>query len=832
MLILPKDTSKPFFQKQFFMAQTKEMISDKALICYHCGEICPSDSIHNEEKIFCCEGCKIVYEILNEKKLCNYYALNSSPGKSQKTEHLKNKYEYLDNDELVKKILDFSDGKISTVTFFIPQIHCSSCIWLLENLFKIDSSFLQSRVNFVEKKLSVSFQSNKISLKQVVETLAFIGYEPQISFEDVEKKSQSYVEKKLYYKVGLAGFGFGNIMLLSFPEYLSIDVSSQSLRATFSYVIFLLSLPLFFYCGSEYFISAFKGLRKKFVNIDVPLSIGIFALFVKSSYEIFVNSNPGYMDSLAGLIFFLLLGKIFQNKTYYMLNFERNYKSFFPISVTVKKSGEEKSIPLHQLKIGERVVVRNGELIPADSILFSGEGNIDYSFVTGESFPVEKVAGELIYAGGRQVGSSIELEVLKEVSQSYLTQLWNNFQIKKSEDFSFTGVANSFSKYFTFAVLFIAVAAYLFWMNRDMNIAINAFITVLIVACPCAISMSTPFTLGNTLRIFGKNDFYVKNIRVLEEMAKVDTVVWDKTGTLTEAGQTKINFEGEALSDEETVWVKSLVQNSNHPLSKKIYASLVAPGILKVDNFIEISGKGIQCEILGHKLKIGGVSFFDLQNENEFDELKSGEFSSAVSSEVYVSIDGKIRGKFKIQNKYREEAATVIEQIQRKYDAFLLSGDNETERLYLLKFFTNEANVIFRQSPIDKLNFIKKLQAEKKKVLMLGDGLNDSGALAKSNVGISVSEDILSFTPASDAILNAKMLKKLPTFLNFTTSSLKIIYVSFVISMLYNLVGFYYAVQGLLSPLVSAILMPLSSISIVIFTTIITTFFAKRKGLL
>ena len=814
------------------MTLSKLVSQEINLTCYHCGEDSPSDSIHLDEKIFCCEGCKIVYEILNEKNLCTYYDLNTSPGKTQNNLLLKNKYEYLDDEELTAKLLDFSDGKVSTITFFIPQMHCSSCIWLLENLFKVDANILQSRVNFIEKKLSLSFRSDQISLRKVVELLAFIGYEPQISFEDVEKKAKVSVNKKLYYKVGVAGFGFGNIMLLSFPEYLSIDVSSESLRTTFSYVIFLLSLPLFFYCGSEYFISAFKGLRKKYVNIDVPLSLGILAFFGKSSYDIFAYGSPGYMDSLAGLIFFLLLGKIFQNKTYEVLNFERNYKSFFPISVTIKKSGEEKTIPLSQLKIGERIVVRNGELIPADSILFNGEGNIDYSFVTGEASPVQKVVGEMIYAGGRQMGSSIELEVLKEVSQSYLTQLWNNFQTKSGAEFSFTGIANSLSKYFTFVILLIASIAFFYWIRIDTNIAITSFITVLIIACPCALAMSTPFTLGNTLRIFGKNDFYVKNIRVLEDIANIDTIVWDKTGTITKAGETEIEFSGESLSDEEKVMVKSLVRNSNHPLSKKIFASIENSTFSKVENFTEIVGQGITGEIDGQKIKIGGETFFNLKHKTEGENTIFETMPVPVSSEVYLSINDVIKGKYKIQNKYRDETDSVIKQTQKKYDSYLLSGDNETEKSFLVKLFGSEERVFFKQSPLAKLNFIKKLQSGKKKVLMLGDGLNDAGALAQSNVGISISEDILNFTPASDAILNAKMLLNLPTFLNFTTVSLKIIYASFFISILYNIFGLYFAVQGLLSPLLSAVLMPISSISVVVFTTITTTFFAKRKGLL
>jgi len=250
-------------------------------------------------------------------------------------------------------------------------------------------------------------------------------------------------------------------------------------------------------------------------------------------------------------------------------------------------------------------------------------------------------------------------------------------------------------------------------------------------------------------------------------MAKVDTIVWDKTGTITEAGASEIEFVGNFLSGEEKNMVKSLVRNSNHPLSKKIFAALDASSSLKVEKFIEIAGQGIEGEISGLKIKLGGERFFKLniakKVERNINQL------IPVSSEVYLSINEVMKGKFKIQNKYRADAGSVIQEIQKKYESHLLSGDNESEKHYLVNLFGNEERVFFQQSPPDKLNFIRKLQSEKKKVLMIGDGLNDAGALAQSDVGISISEDIMNFTPASDAILNAKMLKKIPTFLNFTT---------------------------------------------------------------
>ena len=214
------------------------------------------------------------------------------------------------------------------------------------------------------------------------------------------------------------------------------------------------------------------------------------------------------------------MGKLFQNKTYETLNFERNYKSYFPLSVILKRDESEVSIPISKLNVGDRIIIRNNEIIPADSVLFGGEGNIDYSFVTGESKLSSKVLGELVYAGGKQIGSAIELEVIKEVSQSYLTQLWNNETFKNRIESNFSTISNTVSKYFTVVILFIALLSFLFWLPSNFHTAINVLTAVLIVACPCALALSIPFTLGNTIRIFGKNKFYLKNVNVIEELAK------------------------------------------------------------------------------------------------------------------------------------------------------------------------------------------------------------------------------------------------------------------------------------------------------------------------
>lgn len=790
------------------------------LICYHCGQDCPDDSIQIEDKNFCCNGCKTVYEILNQNQLCSYYNFENNPGISPASVSDK-KYDYLDEPDVIEKLTDFRDDKYTSLTFYIPQMHCSSCIWLLENLYKLNSAVVLSKVNFVRKELSVRYLHEKLSLKELVKLLASIGYEPQISLESVESKKEKHPNRHLYYKIGIAGFAFGNIMLFSFPEYFSIDITETLLKKFFSYLNLILALPVFFYSASDYFISAFKGLRKKVINIDVPISLGIFVLFIRSAYEILFNVGAGYFDSMTGLVFFLLIGKILQEKTYDALNFERDYKAYFPLSVTIKQNENEKSIPISKLMIGNRILVRKNEIIPADSILINGEGIIDYSFVTGESHPVSKVSGEMIFAGGRQLGGAIELEVIKEVSQSYLTRLWNNDTFNKAGDSYFTRFSNTVSKYFTIIVLLIATGAGSYWLTVDLKTAVHVFTSVLIVACPCALALSTPFTLGNAMRIFGRNKFYLKNSSVIEDMAKVDEIVFDKTGTITESGKADIIFHGKVLTPFEQKLVKSLVRNSTHPLSKRIYDSIDLNEIFPVSRFEEKPGFGISGVIYGNELKLGSAKF--VGQEKDIDDN--------LQTKIHLSINGQVVGKFIVANSYREGISDVIKKLASDYHLSLLSGDNEGEKTTLENFFGKESNLNFRQSPEDKLIYVKEQQLKGKKVLMLGDGLNDAGALSQSDVGIAVTDDISNFSPACDAILHGSELKKMPQFLAYSKDSIKIIYASFVISFLYNLIGLSFAVEAMLSPILAAILMPVSSISVVLFATVMTNIFGKKRGL-
>ena len=608
-------------------------------------------------------------------------------------------------------------------------------------------------------------------------------------------------------------------MLLSFPGFFESDEFwFNQYKHFFRWLMFALTLPVLFYSASDYFISAYKGIRSKILNIDIPLALGILAMFIRSSYDIITDSGQGFFDSLNSLVFLLLIGKFFQQRTYSFLSFERDYKSYFPIGITrIKKDNTEESIQVYDIEEGDRLLIRNEELIPVDCILVKGEAQIDYSFVTGESKSIEKQNGDKLFAGGKQKGVAIEVEAIKNVSQSYLTQLWSNEVFDKDKFQGVKTLTDKISKYFTIIILLVAFASLLYWLQfGNIKEAFNIFTAILIIACPCALAVSAPFALGNMLRIFGKYKLYLKNTKVIEQMEKIDTIIFDKTGTITTSSENKLRYEGEKLSDEEMILLKNSLRNSNHTLSRQIYNSIPQIGNIKIESFNEINGKGIISTYGDIQMKIGSSSFVTSKPNH-------------LETSVYISINDVYKGKYIFENEYRKGIKELFYSLSEKYDLFILSGDNESERENLSRWLPKNTEVYFNQSPNDKLAFINSLQEKNKKVLMIGDGLNDAGALKQSDIGFSVSENINIFSPACDGIMDAEKLHKLDKFIQLSKQSLYIIKWSFIISLCYNCIGLGFAISGKLEPVVAAILMPISSISVVLFTTLATNFLGKNK---
>ncbi len=788
--------------------------------CRHCALPCPEPPVRDGDNHFCCAGCRAVYSILTENGLGRFYDLNDAPGVRPSDAIRDGAFDYLDDEDLRRKLLDFTDSKTSRVTLHIPAIHCIACVWLLENLFQLLPGVGRSQVDFPRKTVAISFDTS-LPLSKLVGFLASLGYEPVLKLRNAVEKPRDPVTRRLYLQLGIAGFAFGNVMMLSFPGYLGMDPAIEaSFTGAFGWISLVLALPVFLFSASDYWRAAWTCIRQRILTIEFPIAIGIAALFAQSATEVVRGMGPGYLDSFTGLLFFLLCGRWFQRKTWETLSFDRDYTSYFPISVVRREHVGERAIPLTRLNVGDHIVVRNQELVPADAILRSGPALIDYSFVTGESDPVARVTGDYIYAGGRQVGGAIELETVKEVSHSYLTSLWNSDAFHKTDRRDLATLTNAAGRYFTFGVLLIALATIAYWLHRDPSVAIRAFSAVLLVACPCALALSAPFALGSAVRILGRNGFFFRNGAVLERMARVDTIVFDKTGTLTLPSNNRMEFLGAALDPDEQRLIRAVARQSVHPHSRHIADALSAEPVPAITDFHEVAGRGVAGTVGRRTVRLGSATWCGAEDA-----------APATAAHVHVAIDGLPRGRFVVHQSYRDSAHGLLRGLGRRFRLAVLSGDNDRERQTLQSTLGEDADLRFEQSPHDKLAYVRERQADGRRIMMIGDGLNDAGALKQSDVGVAVSDDVASFSPACDVIMDSAHFGRLGDVLAFSRSARGIVLASFAISILYNSIGISFAASGALSPMIAAILMPASSFSVIGFTLVATRVAARWRNL-
>lgn len=783
--------------------------------CYHCHETCLDEIVHYADKAFCCHGCKQVYQLLADNSLDQYYVCDVNPGKAPSAQN----FEYLNNPHFQNQLISFSSHGIAKVNFHLPAIHCRSCLYLLENLQKINPGIVKTTLNFGKKDLSVWFRENEINLGQLATLLASLGYEPLISSDEAqsEKRKIQGHQTQLFIKLGIAGFCAGNAMLFSFPEYLGIE--DGSLKHLFGYINIALGSLAVFYSGSDYFKNVWAHTKLGKMTIEIPILLGILVGYGRSVYEVFSHTGAGYIDSVSGLIFFLLIGKWFQQKSFDFLSFERNYKAYFPLVICKLEQGIETNYPLDQIKVGDHVIIRNQEIIPADAVLVDGSSQLDYSFVTGESELVTLAEGNSMYAGGRHTGERIEIEIKKELNQSHLTQLWEQQAFKdplhKTENWE--NFANQVGGYFTLGLISLAILVGSYWLYTDPSRWSNAVVSILVIACPCALAISYPFALGHGIRWLEKQKFFVKDIQTFERMAQVDTIVFDKTGTLTLPSTQKPTLHlTRDLMPQEWNMLYSIASQSTHPMSRQFvkYAQKMGnKDLVPLENFVEKTGKGLEATIEGLIYRLGNAKFTGHAVPKNNDYIRS-------ESQLYIQIAGIPLGYLEFPWVYRSGIEVMLHQLQSNYQVYLLSGDKETHAGTILDWFPDPSTYRFECSPMEKMEFIRSLQTNGNKVMMLGDGLNDAGALREAHVGIAISDDHLHFTPASDAILKGEHLAQLPVFLNFAHYGLKLIKLSFLVSLVYNVFGLSFAVQGNLSPLIAAILMPVNSISMLLIANL------------
>ena len=771
-------------------------------VCRHCGDPCAAGAIATTDGDFCCRGCETVFSLLQRAGLGAFYSCEVTPGPSQRQVERRDarRFAALDDPALADRLVTFNDGKTARVTFAVPSIHCASCVWLLEQLWRFDSGITRSEVDLLRRAVHVEFSPASTTLRRIAEQLTAVGYEPSLSPEDAPLSVPAN-RRRLHLQIGVAGFAFGNIMLFSIPRYANGAPLDPAFQRMFDLLNIALAIPVLLFSAAPYFRTASEAIRGRSMAIEVPVALGLAVLFARSVFDIITGYSEGFLDSFAGLVFFLLLGRLFQQKVFDRIAFDRTYRSFLPLSVRVERPAGVELVPLEHVKPGDCIQIRPGEVVPADSALVSASGSrIDYAFVTGEQTPIGLAEGDVVRAGGRAV-DLMRLRILRGVSHSHLASLWNNPVFAKTKSRWLTDVATRFGAWFTFGAVGLAIAGAIAWWP-DAAASASVATAVLIIACPCALTLSAPITLGTAMGLLGRCGLYLKHPAVAFDLSRIDMIAFDKTGTLTEAGERRI-IES-LLSSRGWALARELAMHSTHPISRAIVTHAAASPDLgaRVTDVDEIPGQGITGVVNGIRVAIGNAQLTHIHPAD----------SGTAEDRTFVRAGDEI-GWIRMSSSIRPGVERAARALSRSHSVHLLSGDYDVERLQWSDIFGRQMR--FRQTPQDKLDFISAAHEAGHHVLMIGDGLNDSGALAAADVGIAVSDETACIVPACDAVIGGNRVADLPAFVRYAARARTVVFICFAVSVLYNILGLRLALRGHLTPIASAILMPVSSLTII-----------------
>jgi len=779
--------------------------------CQHCGNPVPFGLAD-----FCCSGCETVYTLLYRKGLDRYYALADTPGLTPQEDPTH--YEFLEDPALNDRLHDFQIADRAGITLSIPSIHCAACVWLLENLYQIHDGIGLSEVNLNKRQVRIQYNNKTLTLPELARFLDGLGYPPVFTLIDTDQTNEPSQTRPLLIRLGVAGFCFGNIMLFTFPFYLGLTPAASPQAWSFSLLSLALSIPVLLYSADVYWKAAIRDLKARRLGIDVPITLGLIALLGASLADVFLYQKEGFFDSLAGLVFLLLCGRVFQQKTFERMVFDRDYRSYFPISATRIVNDAEESCALDALNPGDTIRVRHGELIPADGTLSATNTTIDYSFITGEAEPVDAHQGDTLHAGGRINGAPATLTLTRSVSQSYLTSLWNQNADGPDEQRSIT---DRLSPWFTATILVIATVAAAVWVSLNPAQAPFVFAAVLIVACPCALALSAPFVHGQALRLLGTHGIYLRNGNVLERLSAIRAILFDKTGTLTAGYDTDFVTPEPVDADSMNV-IRNAASLSTHPLCRALVTADLTT--LEFDTWTETPSQGIHATYNTTSIRLGKTAWLNEHNITT-------PTLSHTGSTIAVAINNHYVGTFVINPHFRTNLSTLLNTLRKGFSLALVSGDRQESAAQLEPYADHFSQIHMATPPHRKAELVEQQQNLGKPVMMIGDGLNDSAALRSSDVGVVVSDDTANFCPASDIIVKAESLPQLPALFTFAKRSSNLTRTCIALSLAYNVVGISIAVSGHLSPLVAAILMPLSSITIISTALLGTRFLARTVNL-
>jgi Cu+-exporting ATPase len=786
------------------------------IACDHCAlefdeKVMIKENIHGDDKYFCCNGCQGVYHLLGAEGLDEFYKKASGTKLSQPKE-LNDDLAKFDFDGFKKKFIKQKDG-LFEVSLIVEGIHCSACVWLNEKVLHKTEGIIEAQINYTNHKAKIVWDPNVLKLSDIILKIRSIGYNAYPYDASIQEERSNRIRKDYYIRLLVGVFSSMNIMWIAIALYSGYfsGISDEN-KKVLHVAEFILATPALFYTGWVYFKGAYYGLKNRFINMDFLVATGATLAYVYSIYAMISGHGEVYFDSVTMIITFVFVGKYLEvlskKKAVDTLD---ALTSTLPSELVVIRDDEKVVVGIEEIEIGDIIEIKPGDKVVIDGKSISGEGAFDESSLSGESRPIYKKVGDDIISGTISLDSVIRYRATKEFENSTLSSIVSLLENSLTKKPKIEKLANQISGYFSVTILLIAVATFIGWYYYGGNFerALIVAISVIVIACPCALGVATPVATLMGLSVGAKRGIVFREASYLESMSKADVLLLDKTGTITQGRPDVVGYEEYNEYDKNILY--SLALSSTHPISKAIvkYLEKNYEDIkeYKLENIKNIEARGVSAVYAGKQILGGNVKLLD---ENSIKIEKSSDFT------MYAfAIDGKLCSIFRLDDKLKPDAKDVIGKFKKEgIEVVMLTGDNEkvaskiSKEVGIEKFYHS----LF---PKQKAQKIDEYHERKKVVIMAGDGINDALALSKSDIAIAMGSGADISVNVSDVVLLDDKMSSLWESYKLSKKTFTNVKQNLFISLLYNLITIPLAVAGYVIPLIAALSMSLSSLIVV-----------------
>jgi len=724
--------------------------------------------------------------------------------------------------EFVRKL----DGGRRQAHLLVDGIHCAACVWLIEKGLSAMEGVELAEVNLAHHRLNIRWDSNTVSLSSIMMRLAGLGYAAAPFNPEAAEGSLQRRNRSLLFRMAFAAFGMMNIMWISIALYAGAfsGIDSEQ-KQFFHWVSFFIASPVLLYSGWPFFRAAFKGLQQARLTMDLPIVIGSLATWVYSCWVTINRSGEVYFDTVVTFLFVILVGRYLEGLS------KRNASSaalklmeLQPrlatrlIEGSEDEAGEER-VATRKLVVGDRLLVRPGEKVPADGVVIAGRSNVDESMLSGEAKPVLKLNDDSVVAGSINLDGSLTIEVRLIGADTALAHIVALVEEAQGTKAPVQRLADRIVPWFVAATLGLALITFLYWLRSDFDTALLAAVSVLIITCPCALGLATPMGIAVGVGAGAQRGVLVRNGEALETLSAVTHVVFDKTGTLTEGKMRVVDvMPSPGFEKEQIIRITAALESqSRHPLATAIVEAARLFPALACESFVSENGLGVKGLVEGHAIVIGNVRLMQREEVDGLDEFstQTKEIEQRGGTAVFVSIDGQLAAVIDIQDRLRDEAAALIKSIQHMgISMTMLTGDAHQAARELQQQL-GDMDVVAELLPEEKEAEVRRLQERGERVLMIGDGVNDAPALARADVSMAMGSGMDVSMACADIVLVSSDLSRVGFAMSLAEKTLSTIRQNIVLSLLYNLILVPAAMAALVTPVFAAIAMPISSLLVI-----------------